>query len=424
MIVDLLSTFLGGGAGRAALRLHGSLSDQGIASRLWFARGDDCDDPRVARADWGEPQTWFGRTSNKVRQKLQLNLATRGRPAGLELFSIVNQPTPQCFPLAELQSDVIHLHWIAKFIDYPSFFASVPDDLPIVWTLHDMNPFTGGCHYSGGCDSFVSGCHSCPQLGRSGPRDLSQRTFAQKQAALRNKNIHVVAPSQWLTEEAARSEILGHASSIQTIAYGLDLDTWRPIDRARARAELGIDADENRPVIAFGAESLENHRKGFHLLLQALDQLSTPTVALAFGGGKIAHQGGQSQVLEQGFIHDANVQSALYSAADVFIMPSLEENLGTTSLESLACGTPVVAFDVGGTKDMVRDKVTGRLAKVGDVDDLTNKIEWLLRNEQDRQKMGEQARQMMLAEFNEVYQTQKYIDLYQEITAPWRREAA
>ena len=110
-------------------------------------------------------------------------------------------------------------------------------------------------------------------------------------------------------------------------------------------------------MIAFGAESLENHRKGFHLLLEALKGLPLPTIALAFGGGSVAPRAGNCEIMEQGFLSDAETQSTVYSAADLFIMPSLEENLGWTSLEALACGTPVVAFDAGGTSDMVRDGV-------------------------------------------------------------------
>jgi len=429
MLIDQLSTYVSGGAGLAALRLHRSLNKQGVRSRLWYGKGE----PReaydgVAAMEWCGKSNWLARSGRKLWQKAALKMATHGRPQGLEPFSTAQAPSPTRFPLARLESDVVHLHWISKSVDYESFFESLPDNQPVVWTLHDMNPFTGGCHYSGGCESFVDGCHHCPQLGRSGPRDLSSRTFFTKRDSTQNKNLHVVAPSHWLTSEAKRSAILGSAKSLQTIHHGIDVALFQPMEKEQARKKLGIDVSNadgsRRAVIAFGAESLENHRKGFHLLLEALKRLSIPTVGLAFGGGEIAARAGLSEIRPQGFIHDAQQQAILYSAADVFIMPSLEEAFGLTVLEAMACGTPVAGFDAGGVADMVRDGQTGRLAQVGDVKDLAAKIEWLIQHGEERQRMGQRAREVVLSDFHEEKQTAKYIELYQRIIADQSHKVA
>lgn len=429
MLIDQLSTYVSGGAGLAALRLHRSLNKRGVRSRLWYGKGEPPETyDGVAEMEWGNTSNWLSRTSRKVWQKAALKVATHGRPQGLEPFSTAQTPLPTRFPLGKLDSDVVHLHWIAKSVDYKSFFQSMPNDQPLVWTLHDMNPFTGGCHYSGGCEAFVGGCHHCPQLGRAGARDLSARTFLTKQDSIRKKNLHVVTPSHWLTSEAKRSAILGSAQSVQTIHHGIDVALFQPMEKEQARTRLGINASNEdgsrRAVIAFGAESLENRRKGFHLLLEALERLSIPTVGLAFGGGEIAAKAGLSEICPQGFIRDAQQQAIVYSAADVFIMPSLEEAFGLTALEAMACGTPVVGFDAGGVPDMVRDGETGRLAQVGDVEDLAAKIEWLVQHAEDRKRMGVRAREVVLTDFHEEKQTAKYIDLYQRIIAEQAHSAA
>ena len=168
-------------------------------------------------------------------------------------------------------------------IDGQAFFTSIPNDFPIVWTLHDMNPFTGGCHHSDQCNLYRTGCQNCPQLAQSGPHDFSHRSFQLKQTVLQEKQLHVITPSRWLEEHVRNSFLLQDASSIQTIHNGLDLQVFRPRDQQAARGKLNLPPDLT--VVGFGAASLINRRKGFAELLAAFSQLKNHREILGFGFG-------------------------------------------------------------------------------------------------------------------------------------------
>ncbi len=351
--------------------------------------------------------------------------ALEGRPVGFDLFTHPRTGWVTHFDQTALQGDVLHLHWVANFIDYPSFFSSIPEGHPVVWTLHDMNPFTGGCHYTSGCEAFCSTCQHCPQLGRRGPNDLSRRAFHTKSLAFRDKNLHIVADSYWLQSQAQRSSLFSHARSFRTIHYGLKVETLAPQSQSAARREFGIP--EDRIVIGFGAASVHDRRKGLRELLQALSQLRTQSkvVALVFGGGSLSAEDGDVQeFINVGYVEDLNRQARVFSAMDLFVMPSLEEAFGLTGLEAMACGVPVVAFAAGGITDYVRPEETGLLAKVGDAAELARQMQWMIDHPDERRGMGARARQMVVGEFTFARQAQKYLDLYDSLLSRRARSAA
>ncbi|MEX2185534.1 MAG: glycosyltransferase family 4 protein [Pirellulales bacterium] len=430
MIVDHFNTLLSGGAASAARRIHQSLCRLGVTSRFWHAKRTDPADESLHHVEWGRGDRAVVRRvvsrCLEVGRKLQLKHDLRrhlaGHPPELEYFSIPVTHRPTRFDLAARDSDIVHLHWTAKLIDYPTFFASIPDDFPIVWTLHDMNPMTGGCHYSAGCDSFVEGCGRCPLLGRSGDHDISQRSFAIKQRALAGKNLHVVGPSRWLSREAQRSAILKNARSFHTIPYGIDTDMFAPVDRHLARRSLGVPDDAI--VVAFGAVDLDNLRKGLRQLLEALSRLKDQSrvLGLLFGAGEMPPTDlPLPAMLAVGYVNDPRRQAMVYSAADVFVIPSLQEGFGLTGLEALSCGTPVVGFDTGGIPDFVVHGETGLLARVGDAEDLAEKIGILVDDPQAAAHMGERGRQYVLAHFRQQRQAEQYLSLYEELLGSRRR---
>ncbi|MEC8784149.1 MAG: glycosyltransferase [Planctomycetota bacterium] len=436
--VSHMSTYSHGGAAFAARRLHEGLRSLGVASRFWYGPDPthDSADPsyRLLPLRPIDTQGWTGSVRLNM-QRMRLKRARKdyrehlsNRPEGFEVFSAARQFGESHFDSTELECDILNLHWIAFFCDYPSFFNSIPPSLPIVWTLHDMNPFTGGCHYSSGCAKYTRGCGDCPQVLNSTPNDVSRYTFQIKKRTLRSRQIHVVTPSRWLSGLAQQSPIWPKGTSFSVIPYGLELDQYQPIASPSTRKQLGLSDDSF--VLAFGAEDLSNPRKGMQHLIDALKELP-PTQkweAIIFGGGELPPEFPTwIQTRQVGYLSSAQAKAEVYSAADVFLMPSTEDNQPQTGLESLACGTPVIAFDAGGIPEYVRHLETGLLAQCGDASDLGRQILCLANQSSLLEKMGRAGRVMMEEEFALEIQAERYLSLYQKIasdTKPFRKRVA
>ena len=426
MIVDQLNTYLEGGAGIAARRLHARLRSVGVDSRLWYGKPTRS---RVA-TDGVEPIVWTKKRKSpvagtavdlaaifsRVARKWELRWALRGRVKDREIFTSPRIDHPTRFEQSSLHGDVLHLHWIAKMVDYPSFFASLPADLPVVWTLHDMNPFTGGCHHADECSRYVTGCQSCPQLGKRGPADLAQRGFRHKSEAYRGKHLHIVTPSRWLEQHVLRSRLFGQAASVQTIHNGLDIDTFAPRDKQVARRRFSLGND--RIVVGFGAASLKNRRKGVQELLRALSLVEHPKrfVGLAMGEGQLpACDEKLSELRTTGYLEEGDELADFYSSLDLFIMTSMAENMPQTVVEALACGVPVVSFAVGGVVEIVLPRQTGLLASPGDCWQLARHVERLADHADERIQLGIGARRLAAEQFDLVRQAERYLELYGKI---------
>jgi glycosyltransferase involved in cell wall biosynthesis len=317
---------------------------------------------------------------------------------------------------------VVNLHWISRWIDQPSFFPSLPPDLTIVWSLHDMNPFTGGCHHAGDCERFTNHCRDCPQLKNSGPRDDAFRFFEIKKRCYARKNLHVISSSDWMSKQARRSALLRHARSFHTIPLGLDTQLFKPIDKSSARQALAIDSE--RLVVGFACADLSSPDKGGGLLMEALHALADKAkiTLLVFGAGKLRDSGGRSepdgryQIIELGSINSPHLQSLFYSACDVFAAPSLIESFGLTALEAMACGTPVVAFQTGGLMEVVADGETGLLEKnIGSVVGLRDQLDWMLQHPTERRGMSLAARQRVERQFTNTLMAKRYVELYNRL---------
>jgi glycosyltransferase involved in cell wall biosynthesis len=413
------NTYLKGGASIAAQRLFDSLIDNGIQSK--FFSTNSTYKQGYERLTFPSEINLVDRVKRKFYARkyyTRLKKYLSGRPVEYELFSSPELLQNTIFPFKDENRSIIHLHWISEWIDYTSFFNSIPDHMPVVWTLHDMNPFTGGCHYSWSCQKFAEECHTCPQLNNNRQeRDLSNYNFKIKEEALRNKQIHIVADSYWLEAQARKSRIFRNAKSFQTIHYGLDFEAFSPIEKKFAKKALGFD--ETDFILCFGADSITNKRKGFQLLTEALKKVESQlpnAKCLVFG----ADQENIKRELNIPFVfvgtlNSTNIQSLVYSAADIFVIPSIYEAFGQTALEAMSCGTPVIGFRTGGIPDMVENKINGLLANVEDVDDLKEKILELYQNEGERLNMGMNARTKVVAQFNLDRQAEKYIELYQRL---------
>ncbi|MEJ2163891.1 MAG: glycosyltransferase [Desulfobacterales bacterium] len=377
-----------GGAGKAAYRLHKGLQQIGIASTM-LVLVKKSEDPSVkvfpskylgALMQCLNVPTFYSPIWKRQVLRWQTQLAKyKNRPVGLEMFT----DSLSDIKLEEIQeirdADIINLHWVGGVLDYHNAPLALRDK-QVVWTLHDMNPFTGGCHYSGDCEKYKENCGACPQLGSTVEDDLSRQNWKLKYCAFANIDLSIVTPSKWLANCVSQSSLLSQKPA-KIIPNGFPLHIFKPYSKKEIRNALNIP--ESAKVILFGADSIVNTRKGFAYLLEALKRLSNnkvyDTVVLTFGilpeGLKIATE---HKIYNFGSITDENKLALVYSAADVFIIPSLEDNLPNTVVEAMACGVPVVGFEIGGIPDMIEHKKNGFLARSKDVASLLEGIKWAL----------------------------------------------
>jgi glycosyltransferase involved in cell wall biosynthesis len=409
------NTLASGGAAIAARKLHDSLVKAGANSCFYHVVGD-IDDPSYHRLQQRPRRRRLGSLRSRVVRSLR-DRAVRPHRGQFEAFGWSTSPGVE-FDLPDLSSDTIfHLHWVVGLVDYREFFATLPESQPIVWTLHDMNPLTGGCHYSAGCRRFEKRCIACPQLSHLWSLEAAARSQRLRRRALSGRNLHIVADSSWLEERARASSVLSAAKSFRTIHYGIDSSVFRPRERRDCRDRFGIDSDAL--VIGFGADRLDNRRKGFEILGQALSRMTsvTPFQLVTFGGRGEARAPGHISWKHIGRMTSDIDLSRLYSAFDIFVMPSLEEAFGQTALEASSCATTVIAFDCGGVSDIVRPNVNGMLVAPGDIDALARSLDELARSPERRLEYGANGRALVAREFSLELQRRRYVGLYTEISA-------
>ena len=411
-----LNTQFGGGAARAALRLHTALGQMGHHSSFFTLDRTRGDAPQLV---YRRPRTLSSLCRRKWRQWRTNSDQRRyqhSRPPGFPMFS--DDRAPQGVGLLQQlpAADVINIHWVAGLVDYREFLGRASRRSPLVWTLHDMNAFTGGCHHAHNCGRYAQACGQCPQLGSQNPADLSHQIWRRKRKAFADVakgRLHVVTPSRWLFEELQRSSLLGkHPCSL--IPNGLDVAVFAPRDRRFARQLLGLPVDAK--IILFVAASLERRHKGLQFLVEALRHLDRQSNLC------LVSVGARAPVLDLpviqrhlGTITEDRLMSVAYNAADVFVIPSLMDTLPNTAMEAIACGIPVVGFNVGGIPDMVRPGVTGLLVPAQDIGGLASAIDHLLDNHALRSEMAGHCRQVAVAEYSLEVQARRYIELYQTL---------
>ena len=425
MQIDHFNTLLSGGAAIAAKRIHAGLVAAGVTSTLWHAQQDsERRGDGIKTAPWFQPkslrrsglqallQTGARQAVGRIRREY-FRLGWRRRRGG---FIPARNPRQTPYFPDTFSGDIVHLHWIGKFIDYESFFSSLPHTIPVVWTLHDMNPLTGGCSHAEDCTGFMQACGNCPILARSSPQDWSFHELAIKRRAIESRRVHLVAPSCWMAEQAQRSAIT-KGFPVDVIRNPIDLTTFEPIDRAEAKRRLKIPVDA--PCLLYVSHSLKSKAKGIDEYLGALSRLRDipGLTGLMFGRGNLNVSRVGVPIRSLGYLSDPEQQRLAYSAADVFVMPSHAETISQTIVEAFACNTPTVAFDVGGIPDLVHDGETGFLARFRDVDGLASKIRWLLDHPVERDRMAANGRKMIEEEYSSERSIRHYQALYERLLA-------
>ena len=409
MKVLLLSTYdIFQGAARATYRLHQGLQQMGVESWLWVHKKFS-DDPSVL-APRSAPAMAIAQMRARIDQfPLQL-YPQRTAP----YFSPQWLPDRLTQKIQALHPDVINVHWTqAGFMQLESLAKF---QKPIILTLHDLWAITGGCHYTDGCDRYQTGCGQCPQLGSSAAGDLSSWIWQRKAKAWQNLDLTVVVPSQWVADCVQKSPLLQNYP-LQIIPNGLDPTQYHPVDKTLAKQLLGIDPECQ--VIAFGAlQASSDRRKGFHLLQPMLQKLSqTPwgeNIQLLIFGASERPDSPKFPFPTRylGHLNDDLSLRIVYSAANVMVVPSLQESFGQTASESLACGTPVAAFNATGLKDIVEHQKNGYLAHPYEMEDLADGVSWILEDRERYQKLCDHAREKVEEEFTMEIQAFKYLQLY------------
>ncbi|WP_240755235.1 glycosyltransferase [Pedobacter sp. SYP-B3415] len=421
-----LNTYDGnGGAGRACLRLNSALNNlsvtgqpaaAGIESKVlaYFKFGHDEQigtfTPTIMSRGRAAAQILAERYCSKY---LTRSVKT---PFSLQWFGqdVTSHPDVR-------SADIIHLHWINHGFLTPRFIAALAKlEKPVVWTFHDSNAFTGGCHVRYDCEHYHRSCGDCPLLKFSGKNDQSHQNWVRKQKAYSRLDFEIIAPSRWMQESVRFSSLLG-ARNTRVIPNTIETAVFKPYVQQEAKSILNI-APEKFVLMSGFMPSKNDKHKGTPYLVDALHQLAArPGIdpenfeLIIFGNKENTDL--PEFPFHTTFLGTVNNDAHLakcYSAADAFISPSLEDNLPNTVMESLSCGTPVVAFTTGGIPDMVTHGENGFLAPYCSAAGLADGLEWLYLHP-DRDLIRKEARRSVINRFSESIIAARHLELYESL---------
>lgn len=412
-IVIISATDIIGGAARAANRLHHSLQIESVdSSMLVSVKATNYENVHVTK------QSRSLRYLNKLKNRLE-SRRWAGFSSNDAFHSTANFSSGMLESLQVIPHDLVNLHWLDSYTLTIEEIGRIKK--PVIWTLHDMWAFCGAEHYtSDDSDArFRVGYQKCNRSQDETGPDLNRWVWERKLKSW-HKPMTIVCPSRWLAE-CAKDSLLFRGWPVYCIPNPLDVQRWRPLNKEYSRELLGLSREGQ--IVLFGADGGEaDLRKGGDLLRQALVDLykngvrnihlvifgeSTPKIPVLF----------PFPVTYLGRLQDDISLVAAYSAADVMIVPSRQENLPQTAIEANSCGIPVVAFDIGGLPDIIEHKVTGYLARPYEIDDLANGIAWVLQNEPRRRVLGATARESAVFKYANPVIAKAYKELYQQVIA-------
>lgn len=407
-ILNVNSSDTHGGAARAVFRLHQALCSERIDSKL-LVNTKSSDDHTVLR-----PNSKLNRGLVKFRPPLDAlpvalykkRTKTLFSPAWLPFSNIVDR-------INDINPDIVHLHWINEGMLRIQDLARIKS--PIVWSLHDNWAFTGGCHIMWECERYLETCGHCPLLNSDAQFDLSRILFsAKKNTYAKINNITIIGLSKWMASCASKSNLF-RDKTVLNLPNLIDTSLFSPLKITTARELLRLPS--TKKLVLFGAiNATSDVNKGYHHLIDALKLIKNTNIELVVFGSRepINSPDFPFKTHYLGHLHDDLSLRALYSAADLLVVPSLQENLSNAIMESLACGTPVVAFNVGGNGDMIDHRNNGYLAQSFDIQDLAAGIDWIL-NAPNHLELARNARTKVLQEFDSQLVAKKYITMYESI---------
>jgi len=400
-----------GGAAKGALILHQSIRSAlpDLTSSVLIQSGESVQEDGVISLEDFAWKTILGKTW-RFFDKMELKYAgkQKGFPfsTGKRGVGISNLEIYQ-------ESDIIHLHWVNLSMLSVEQISKI--DKPIVWTIRDMWPFTGGCHYSMNCTNYKQGCGECHLLSGNSKEDFSAKAYRIKLKALRSKKIYFVGISDWLSSCMRESKLYNpKLHTVQTIYNTVDEETFFPIPKLEARRMLSLPVDKN--IILTGAIHNALPYKGVEKVIAAFDELSEePDHLFVFFGhlDERIQERFTGQCVNMGYVQSDETMKLLYSAADVFVAGSIQEGFGKTIVESMLCGTPVVCFDATGPRELVEHKVTGYLSTPYLSESLSDGVNYLVDlDANEKQKMSLDCRKYTEERYKRIVSAKKYAELY------------
>lgn len=421
MKTTLLNTFDKGGAGVAAYRLFEAFKKQGrVSPTLIYLYGtagnrfegvhviaNNSVGKKIALARLAAEKLLFSFKVKNKDDRFRFSTATKG----LDLSS---------FPLLK-EADVIHLHWINNgFLSLKYIKKLQRLNKPIVWTMHDMWAMTGGCHHSRECENYQQHCGNCFYLKNPSTADVSASVHARKEDAYSSLNITFVACSNWLADRARKSSLLGDRR-VEVIPNPINTEVYKPADKQKAKEAFGVPTQSI--CISFVAANVGDVRKGYEYLRKALwllkekqPQWADKIKLLVMGEAKTeVNLDLPFEYTFTGYLNDEERIINFYNASDIFVLPSLEENLPNTIMEALSCGVPSVAFKVGGIPDLIEHKYNGYLAEYESVDDLSEGIAYTIQKTIDDESLQSNARKKVLENYAYDVVAKKMEDLYKSL---------
>lgn len=416
-IVHLSASDRAGGAAIAAWQLHRGLIERGIDSHLVVHRKTSDDDTvstaTPADGDRAEPvaaadtiQRVYGVRNRSDRSNTHFSMSIRSIDVSRHAHV--------------RDADIIHLHWVASFQNCRSLSELQKLGKPIVWTLHDLQPFTGGCHFPAGCDGFRASCADCPQLHHD-PFAVPAAELRDKRALWRGAPPALIAPTLWMAKQARRSSVFAGAAP-RVIPNAVDVEVFRPRVKSEARARLGL-ADAGVYVLC-GADHGGERRKGFDALGKILGQdrgaigVAPKIDGVIWVGRQAPDWHPQLPPLHKlGRLEHGEAMALVFAAADLFVLTSSEDNIPNMVLEAMSCGTPVVAFAVGGIPETVLDGAHGRLVSAGDIPAMTRAIDEMIADPARRHEMSERGRFHISNFHSRSHVAGRHLALYRELAA-------
>jgi len=403
----------GGGAAKASLALHRAMLELNVEASLIVHRKSS-DDPTVI----GKPPVRFGPLQKKLLPWLLSAVHhVLYRPLEVWTFGIFGNRAITRHPSVEA-ADIISLSWVSWFLDIETIGYLLKKNKPVVWTCYDMWAFTGGCHYAGDCNNYTEHCGNCPQLGSSKEQDVSRRIWEKKKQCWDLSMLTMVCPSDWLAGSVRNSGLLGDVR-VEVIPTGIDASTFRQIPREAARKRLGLPL-EKKLVLFIATTGFANERKGGRLLEQSLHVLHEMSAGDLPDIVVLGRRQSASSVNERFTVHsrefnDDESLANLYAACDVSVAPSKADNLPLTVLQSMACGTPCVAFDVGGMGDAIEHRTNGYLAQPFDLRDFAEGIDFVLSDAVRYDALSAECLNKIHSGFTSRHEAEQYLKLYEEL---------